>query len=305
MGLLKIRRRVLVTLLFILFVGACQARSAETREQIRLSGGHIEVRLEAGRYAVTRDEILDWIKEAGEAVEAYYGGLPMDRIIVTVGSGRGDRIGGHAYGWKRTVSLTLGPRVTRADLAKDWVAAHELIHMAFPDVRDRHQWIKEGLSTYVERIARARTGGRDEKGMWADLNRKLPQGLPRAGDRGLDHTQTWGRVYWGGALFCFLADVEIRRRTNNEYGLEDALRAIVAAGGTLNHQWRIEEALAIGNEAVGVPVLSELYDRMKDRPFTPDLDRLWADLGVVRSGSGVRLVEDAPLAEVRRAIVEG
>lgn len=54
-----------------------------------------------------------------------------------------------------------------------------------------------------------------------------------------------------------------------------------------------------------MPVLSELYDRMKGRPFTPDLDRLWAELGVVRSGGGVRLVEDAPLAEVRRAIVEG
>ena len=58
----------------------------------------------------------------------------------------------------------------------------------------------------------------------------MPKGLPAAGDRGLDYTPTWGRTYWGGALFCLLADIDIRKRTSNRFGLQDALRAIVAAG---------------------------------------------------------------------------
>jgi hypothetical protein len=67
--------------------------------------------------------------------------------------------------------------------------------------------------------------------VWRDLIEGLPHGLPRAGDRGLDFTPTWGRTYWGGAMYCLLADVEIRKRTGNRHGLQDALRGVLAGGG--------------------------------------------------------------------------
>jgi hypothetical protein len=72
----------------------------------------------------------------------------------------------------------------------------------------------------------------------------MRQGLPEVGDRGLDLTHTWGRTYWGGALFCLAADVEIRRRTGNTMGLQDALRAINKAGGTIESEWRLSEPCA-------------------------------------------------------------
>ena len=49
--------------------------------------------------------------------------------------------------------------------------------------------------------------------MWHDIVRDMQKGEPAAGDEGLDHTHTWGRTYWGGAIFCLVADVEIRRET--------------------------------------------------------------------------------------------
>src|ERR1700691_4058468 len=87
----------------------------------------------------------------------------------------------------------------------------------------------------------------------------------------LDNTHTWGRTYWGGALFCLMADIEIHQRTNNRYGLQDALRGIVRAGGNMEHDWPLVRALKAGDEATGVPVLIELYDQMKATPITPDL----------------------------------
>ena len=45
------------------------------------------------------------------------------------------------------------------------------------------------------------------------MMRDMPKGLPQAGDQGLDNTATWGRKYWGGAMFCLLADIEIRKAT--------------------------------------------------------------------------------------------
>jgi len=58
----------------------------------------------------------------------------------------------------------------------------------------RHHWIEEGLATYLEPVARAQGGQLDPRVVWSELAAGLPTGLPRAGDRGLDHTPTWGRT---------------------------------------------------------------------------------------------------------------
>jgi len=151
---------------------------------------------------------------------------------------------------------------------------HEMVHLAFPSVDDKHHWIEEGIATYVEPIARIHVGHLKPGQMWFDLVRDMPQGFPQHGDRGLDHTHTWGRTYWGGALFCLLADVEIRRQTNNVKGLEQALRGIIEAGGDIRKDCNLETALRAGDRAVGVSVLHPLYIRMKDMPVSIDLDSL-------------------------------
>jgi hypothetical protein len=138
-----------------------------------------------------------------------------------------------------------------------------------------------------------------------DLVRDMPKGLPQGGDAGLDHTHTWGRTYWGGALFCFVADVEVRRRTDNKKGLEDALRGILSAGGDIREDWRLEDALKAGDKAVGVDVLQKQYQKMKDQPVNVDLAALWKELGIESDAEGVHFKEDAPLAAVRRSITDG
>lgn len=126
--------------------------------------------------------------------------------------------------------------------------------------------------------------------------------MPGAGDRGLDNTHTWGRPYWGGALFYLLADVRIRERTDNRAGLQDALRAIVAGGGNVEVSWDVRRTLAIGDQATGTHVLIELYDGMRATPVAPDLAQLWQRLGVKLTRDGVKFDNDEPLAEIRQAI---
>jgi hypothetical protein len=132
----------------------------------------------------------------------------------------------------------------------------------------------------------------------------MPQGLPKPGDRGLDFTHTWGRTYWGGAMYCLLADVEIRKRTGNRMGLEDAMRGILKSGGSIEVEWPLSRALQIADQAIGVSVLEEIYNRMKASPVSPDLDQLWKELGVERQGETVVFDDTAPLAAIRRAITE-
>ena len=109
-----------------------------------------------------------------------------------------------------------------------------------------------------------------------------------------------GRTYWGGALFCAIADVRIHHRTSNRYGPQDALRAILAAGGKMKPSWPLERALIVGDTATGVSVLTELYQQMKAKPVQCDLAGLWNKLGIESLG-GVSFNDGAPLAAVRGA----
>jgi predicted metalloprotease with PDZ domain len=132
--------------------------------------------------------------------------------------------------------------------------------------------------------------------------RDMPKGVPGPNSHGLDQTRSWANTYWGGAVFCLLADVQYRERTQNRRGLQHALRGILAAGGNIQEEWPITRAFEVADHAAGVPVLGELYARMKDAAVPVDLPDLWRRLGVSADGASVRFNNDAELAAVRQAI---
>jgi len=274
---------------------------------ITVGNSRIDVSIESGRLAVSEGELSEWVRSAAESVAAYYGRYPLDHVSIRIAptDGRGVR-NGRTFGSNGGfISIRVGNETTMNVLKTDWMMTHEMIHLAFPSVPDKHHWIEEGISTYVEPIARVQANHLDANQMWFELVRDLPQGLPATGDKGLDHTHSWGRTYWGGALFCLLADVEIRRQTNNRKGLQDALRGILDAGGDIRHDWDLEKALTIGDQATGTTALMDLYAKMKDSPYQVDLPALWTQLGVIRENETVRFDDSAPLAATRKAITYG
>jgi len=273
-------------------------------DQLEIGGGKIFIEFEAAPSPSLGKLVRNWVSASARAVTIYYDKFPVNEVHIRLRlfNGRGTH-SGHTNAWNSAViTITIGTQNSAYDFAQDWMMTHEMVHLAFPSVPEAHHWIEEGLATYIEPIARARAGELTAEKVWSDLVNDLPQGLPKQGDRGLDFTPTWGRTYWGGALFCLLADIEIRKRTKNTKGLEHALRAIVAAGGTIESDWPIAKALRIGDEAIGVPVLSELYEKMKASPSPVDLKELWQELGVRRQGDRIEFDDAAPLAAIRRAI---
>ena len=273
-----------------------------------IGGGRIDVAFESKETGVPRSALFAWIETAARAVTKYYGRFPLAHVVVQVRSVTGDKIeSGTTYGTHDggLIRIAVGRGTTQAHFVADWLMTHEMVHLAFPSVADEHHWIEEGIATYIEPIARARIGQLSAEEVWSELVRDLPQGLPQPGDRGLDFTHTWGRTYWGGALFCLLADIEIHRRTANTKGLDSALRGILEAGGSITVDWDLERALKAGDSATRVPVLEELYTQMRDAPHPADLENLWRQLGVERRDNRVTLKDEAPLASVRRAIIYG
>jgi hypothetical protein len=278
-----------------------------TRE-LKIGGATLQVDFAAGPLDLSQDAILAHVQMAAKAVTAFYGRFPVsrDRILIVPWPDRDGVGGGTTWGdmagFPAMTRIHVGQHATQADLNDDWMMTHELVHTALADLPDDEHWMEEGLAVYVEPLARVMTGELTAQKVWHDMMRDMHQGEPQAGDQGLDHTHTWGRTYWGGALFCLVADVAIRQQTHNRKGLRDALRAIMEHGGTIDHNWDLPKALAIGDAATGTHVLSEQYAKWKDAPVSVDLPSLWAELGVRSDGGQVELVANAPLAYVREGI---
>ena len=286
-------------------IAATPDHAEPVMEIVKLGNAQLELQFAPGFDAEARPEARAWVTRSAQAVVAYFGRFPVRRVtILLVPQSGAGIIGGTTYNEPELViRVRVGRDTTRAAYLDDWIMVHEMVHLAIPDVPENQTWFHEGVATYVEIIARAQAGLTSSERVWSELTRNLHQGLPQPGDRGLDHTPTWGRTYWGGALFCLLADIEIRNRSHNRLGLQDALRGIIAAGGNYAKSWPLTKTLDEADRAIGLTVLADLHARMKARAVDTDLDKLWRDLGVRNSQGVIAFDDTAPQAAIRRALL--
>jgi hypothetical protein len=273
--------------------------------KLEVGGGTIYIEFGPGRLDLRVTKLISWVAAAARGVSYYYGRFPVSEahILIVPIEGRRAVLSGTSWGTRPTsTKIYVGELTDETELQNDWIMTHEMVHYAFPSMAEEHHWIEEGIATYVEPLARLETSEIRAAKVWGDLIEGLPYGLPAPGDGGLDHTHTWGRTYWGGAMFCLLADVAIRRQTRDHYGLRDALRAIVNAGGNMETTWPLTRALEVGDRAVGAPVLMQLYEEMRAAPIKPDLPQLWSRLGIKTDRNPITFDDAAPWASTRRAI---
>jgi hypothetical protein len=274
----------------------------EKSQRVELPEGELMVAMSPGAPTLGREAIEKWIEIRVRAVASYYGRFPAPHaaLLVLYTPGR-DLGGGSTMGQGgASVMVSLGEKSTQAALDDDWILVHELVHVSFPNVGS--PWVEEGLASYVEPLIRARAGLISPDHLYRDLIEGLPQGQPQAGDRGLDHTDTWGRRYWGGALYWFLADVAIRKSTGNAHSLDGALQRIVAQGGNVGVTWSVDRTLEEGDRDAGGTVLRDLRRKLGDAAVTTDLDALWNELGVHVVAGQVVYDDAAPLAAIRQSI---
>lgn len=135
-----------------------RAQAADSPTKLKEGGADIDVSFESEHFDLPRTAMLGWVSQAARAVSAYYGRFPVPRAGVRIFARGGRGIShGTSYGddgaWCR---ISVGGRTTAADLDRDWMLTHEMVHFAFPSASRRHHWIEEGTATYVEPIARVR-----------------------------------------------------------------------------------------------------------------------------------------------------
>ena len=255
---------------------------------------------------VSDQESIAWVEAAARAVAAYYGTFPVSRVVLTIhGGGPGKVRSGRTTGARgeARIAIAVGDAASAADLKENWELVHEMVHLALPSTGE--EWLDEGLATYVEPLVRARAGLAPADEIWKWLVWGLPKGQSALEGAGLDGAQSWAAAYWGGALFCFEADVAIRQRTQGRKSLDDALRGIVRDGGNVTVSWPLARVWEAGERATGVPVLKETYAGMRKSVPAHDLDATFQRLGIRVTEAGVSYDDAAPLAAIRRGITTG
>jgi hypothetical protein len=274
----------------LLFQAPYSAFGRFREQRVAVRGGliHASIGLDGGALALTPEALDSALSTAGRVLADYFGRFPVRDLAVIVVPVAGSEVLGMQLGnGGASILLFLGREVTDISPEHDWVLVHEMFHLGLPTLARRHLWLAEGLATYQEPLARARAGFIDERQLWREFLSGMPKGLPGPGAGGLDGSRSWGRTYWGGALFCLLADLTIRRRSAQRFSLDDALRGIWSAGGDTSVRWSAAQTFAVGDRASGGSTLSELYREHADAAVPVDLDAIFARLGVRwRDGKG-------------------
>lgn len=254
------------------------------------------------------DALLDWPRAALANVQTMFPAYPRVRPLLVIMVRHGDGIqDGTALGnGGASIRIEVGDATPKAELDADWMLTHEMTHLTLPGLRRTHHWAEEGMAVYLEPIMRAKRGIVPVADVWKEWLGSMNKGQPRGAEDALDGTRSWGRTYWGGALFWLQCDVAIRQAAAAPaaVGLPTGFQSVFTKGD-ISNKWPVEKLLSEMDAATGTNVVSALYAEQAPRGVPVDLDALFKKLGVSLENGEVVFSHDAPLAAVRDAIVVG
>jgi hypothetical protein len=255
------------------------------------------------------DEGLDrWLTRAAGAVSLVGGRFPVRHaqvLVLPVGAGAAIPFGMAMRGGGPTAMMLVSRTATDDQLLGEWVAVHELSHLLLPPINREDAWLSEGLASYYQETLRGRAGLRSVEASWDNLVDGFERGRNAAKDVPLAEASArmysdfgFLHVYWGGAAILFRLDVELRKKGRS---LDEVVAAVRVREPRDVAYRAADEVVGWMAEAAPDVDVHGIVARSLAEPF-PRVDDLLAELGVSRVRGRIRLREDAPLADVRRAI---
>ena len=257
--------------------------------------------------ALTPEVMTAWVDAVAHSNRRFWGRSPAQHgLVVLVPSPRGGVPFGRVLSLGGSVvTVLVGKSATARDLYDDWVLVHEFLHLGSPMMRDKGPWLNEGIATFYEPVLRARAGWKSEDDVWREWISQMPRGLPAMTDAGLSNAGRGG-IYWGGAVFVLMAEMELLQASGGKYGFSDCLRHILADGGDATTKWPTARLLQSCDKATGQELLSQLTQRHMAKGSVMSLDEIWQKLGVTLSEDGKITYDDsAELAWLRPLIIWG
>jgi hypothetical protein len=260
-----------------------------------------------------RETMRSWLEAAAGDVAAVAGRFPNPDLQVVVQPVRSRGRSPVPFGYVirdggEAVRFFVDPQRSLDDLLDDWTATHEFSHLLLPYVRSREKWVSEGFASYYQNVLLARRGAYDESEVWQRLHRSFsiaddvrdPPALRDLHERPFWETRML--VYWSGAAMALLADTRLREASGGRESLDTVLGRLQRCCLPSGRVWRAGELFETLDGLTDYPVFVDLFARLSRERGMPDLEPLYADLGIEVSGEAV-VLRDGRLEDVRRAIM--
>jgi hypothetical protein len=260
-----------------------------------------------GLLKIAPEQIAAWVSAVAEGNRRFWRRSPAKGgLVVLIPTPRGGVPFGRVLSLGgAVVTVLVGETATNKELYDDWVLVHEFIHLGSPLMRDTGAWLNEGFATFYEPVLRTRAGWKSEDDVWREWMSSMPRGMPAMTDIGLENAGRGG-IYWGGAMFVLMAEIESLKASGGKVGFSDCLRTILAEGGDVTTKWPTMKFLDRCDALLGKTVIAPLAKQHIEKGSAVDLDQLWKRLGVsMAEGGDIHYDDKAELAWLRPLIIWG
>lgn len=281
---------------------------------IPIAGGELRISYSGEFSRAEKDKVERWMAEMTDAVETIYGQFPLRNPHVRIT---------RSYSWRgpvpwgqinrpanSRVDLHLNPSFSYQTIRDDWTAVHELSHLLLPYAGSRGSWFSEGLASYYQNIARGNAGLLSEQQTW----QKLYEGF-RRGERNTHRRQMplyeaaenrYGntmRIYWTGAVYFLLVDIELRERSQGRQSLATVLAQYRDCCLPNHSVMPVTRIIAMLDRLSKTDVFSKHYRFIIDSKDFPDYQEAFSKLGIETLWGNVRFSKDLTKQRLRRQIV--
>jgi len=283
-----------------------------------IPGATIRITLMQPEYEIQASHFVEWIRETAKNVVLAYGHFPNPApnvIVLPVGGERSwsdspVQFGRVVRDSGETIELFVNQFRPIDDFYDDWTATHEFSHLMLPYISTRYRWVSEGFASYYQNVLLARAGQYTEQRAWQKLwegfergRRSRPElsvnGAARAGIRAATM-----KIYWSGAAIAFLADVELRRRSDGDESLDMVLARLAECCLPSDRTWSGPELFRKLDTMIEKPLFMPLYRQYANTPGFPRVRYVLEKLGVEVKNDRVRLQSDAEWTPIRTSIMQ-
>ena len=259
--------------------------------------------------------LVEWLDHISTALLQVYGRWPRKHweIAVTpVSAGSSNPIPwAQVYrGGVNRIEFYTARTASADQLKHAWTSYHEISHLLIPYRGWGDMWFSEGLASYYQNLLQARTGIIDEQEMWQKIYAGFMRGRAQTEFDGFDLAtlspklrQQGGymRVYWSGAWYFLMADVELRRESGGERDLDQALEKLNRC--CADQKLSVVEMTRKLDELNGLKLFYPLYLEVIASTRVPEFEAIFTRLGIsVEPERKVILQASGPEARLRRQI---
>lgn len=266
-------------------------------------GNHYEKELKIGDFEVlfalghsikaNENDFIELMQPIIAATTKVFGGAPKKKYLIVVNESSNITDGG---AFRTSFSQIIKGKINK-NSRTNWghIMAHETIHLWNGHTvtpKEQEEWFKEGFTDYLTNILLTRTKIIDEATFYKrfenvvtkyNIIRDLLKNQTSIHASGINKDQNRYLVYGGGAITALGLDIEIRKATGNQKGLDDLFAALYDEFGKTGKRYELADIIRISNEIAGKNLQSFFDNYVTGTQKIPVTEYL-ADMGLQLDG---------------------